>query len=525
MPLFGNYLNDLQPMNKSAPILLMILDGWGCDTPNQFNAISNANTPQWDNWLKHGQTTKLDASGHSVGLPDKQMGNSEVGHMHIGAGRVIKQNLSQISDDIFEGTFQKNPTLLKHIQHAKTHHKAIHLIGLVSEGGVHSHQQHLFALIDTLSQQGIEKAFIHAFLDGRDCPPQSAKSSIEALNNKITSTPYQLASISGRFFAMDRDKRWDRVKQTYDVLTKPQPQNTNTALDVIDDCYKQDIFDEFIPPTALNAHQPIMADDVVIFFNFRADRARQLSHALTSRQFDGFERAPFVPVSLLTMTQYDEAIDVDCIYPPTLPKNTLGECVAKAGLSQLRIAETEKYAHVTFFFNGGNEAPFPLEDRQLIASPKVKTYDLQPEMSCYELTDKLILAMHSGQYQLIVCNYANADMVGHTGDLAAAIKAIEALDACFVKLDKALYDTGFEVIITADHGNAETMFDEKNQTKHTAHTNHLVPFVYLGTRKLSLPKPNGNLTDIAPTLLSLMHIAIPSEMAGISFIKPTQTYE
>lgn len=506
-------------MNKTSPVLLLILDGWGNDTANEYNAITLANTPQWDKWQQQGQTSSLNASGSFVGLPKGQMGNSEVGHMHIGAGRVIKQNLSQISDDIGAGVFHQNPTLLRQIEKTKQANKTIHLMGLVSDGGVHSHQSHLNALIDTLLQQDIKQAFVHAFLDGRDCPPQSAKSSIEALQNKLDTTPYHLSSIAGRFYAMDRDKRWDRVQQTYDLLTFPQAANENMAVNIIEQNYANQVFDEFIKPQALKHHQPIKTGDLVIFFNFRADRARQLSQALTESNFNEFERNARPDINLLTMTQYDDELKANCIYPPSPPKNTLGECVAKANLAQLRIAETEKYAHVTFFLNGGIETPLPKEQRTLIPSPKVKTYDLKPEMSCHELTEQLIETMHSIEYQLIVCNYANADMVGHTGNLKAATQAIEALDQCFSKLDNAIQQTGFQVLITADHGNAERMFDKEKQLPHTAHTSHPVPLVYLGNKAILKSKTTaGSLIDLAPSILYLLDIEQPIEMTGTSLL-------
>jgi 2,3-bisphosphoglycerate-independent phosphoglycerate mutase len=505
-------------MNTSIPtLLLLILDGWGTGKATEDNAILHAETPQWDQWIAEGSYTTLCASGKSVGLPDNQMGNSEVGHMHIGAGRVIKQDLTQISDDIATGTFQTQPELLAALNKYKaTPERAIHLIGLLSDGGVHSHESHVYALLDAIKALQLDNTiYIHAFLDGRDTPPNSARASIERLQQVLQEHPTaKLASLCGRYFAMDRDNRWERVEQAYDLLTMPQQQHQNSAEAFLSQCYEQQLFDEFIPPTALIEHQAIQNSDLVIFFNFRADRARELSRALTQQNFEGFTRKTQVAIELLTMTQYEADLAATVIYPPRLPQHTLGECVEQAGMAQLRIAETEKYAHVTFFLNGGNEQPFNNEDRQLLPSPKVKTYDLQPEMRAPEVTEALCEAIRSEKYKLIVCNFANADMVGHTGNFPATVQAIEALDSCFIHINAALQATQSEMLITADHGNAEQMFDDHTQQPHTAHTNEDVPFVYVGSRQADFEQRTGNLIDIAPTVLSLMGLPIPAEMTG-----------
>lgn len=502
------------------PLLLLILDGWGIAPNSPYNAITQAKTPQWDQWCRRGLFIPLDASGSSVGLPHQQMGNSEVGHMHIGAGRLIKQDYTHITEQIQDGQFFKNPILLQALARVKAHQGTVHLLGLVSDGGVHSHQQHLFALLELLDRAQLNEVMIHAFLDGRDTPPQHATQCIKELQNVLEeSSSATLASLTGRFYAMDRDNRWERIEAAYQLLTENQNVTLIDPCAYLDACYQEGITDEFVPPTALQGHRPIHDNDLVIFFNFRADRARQLSRALTEPQFTGFTRNKAPHIELVTMTQYAEDIKATVVYPPQSIINTLGECVAKAHQSQLRIAETEKYAHVTFFFNGGQEQPFEHEQRILINSPKVKTYDLKPEMSAYEMTEALVEALHSHRYQLIVCNFANADMVGHTGNFAATVKAIEALDNCFNAIDKALITVNGRLLVTADHGNAEKMFDEHKAQAHTAHTCEPVPFIYLGQEKAVALKSTGDLTDIAPTVLSLLDLPIPSEMTGSPLLK------
>lgn len=508
-------------MNKPN-LLLLILDGWGVREDMDDNAISKAKTPQWDKWQKEGCVSYLKASSTDVGLPLHQMGNSEVGHMHIGAGRIIKQNLSKISDEIENGNFYQNAQLIDHLKQAKQKNSTVHLMGLVSEGGVHSHQEHLFALLEVLEQQEINNSFVHAFLDGRDCAPTSSTNSIAKLLKKLSHCKTKLASLCGRFYAMDRDKRWDRIEKAYKLLTEKSRSKVDNPIHFIEACHKDNVLDEFIPPTALIDHQPINNDDLIIFFNFRADRARQLSNALSSDNFNEFSRPKELKVSLLTMTQYEPKQQTNCIYPPELPSNTLGECLSQKNMHQLRIAETEKYAHVTFFLNGGKENAFPLEERVLINSPDVKTYDLKPEMSAIELTDKLADAIKSEKYNLIICNYANADMVGHTGNFNAAVQSIEALDGCLKAIDEISKEHNTNIIVTADHGNAEKMFDEETQQAHTAHTTSLVPFIYIGSKKMRLNHNNGSLIDLAPTALELLNIKIPKEMTGRPLLEPVE---
>jgi 2,3-bisphosphoglycerate-independent phosphoglycerate mutase len=499
-------------------VLLLILDGWGVAPASEQNAITQASTPQWDQWLKEEKHSLIDASGTDVGLPESQMGNSEVGHMHIGAGRVIEQDLTRINDTIDNKTFFSNPTLIDAISKAKKAASHIHLIGLLSDGGVHSHQSHLFALLSLLDQQNVSDCSIHAFLDGRDTPPKSAKDLMSQCEAALHTHPVgHIASVTGRFYAMDRDARWERTEATYRLLTE-QHASHDSPLDIISSAYQHDLTDEFIPPTATARHRPIQDGDLVIFFNFRSDRARQLSEALTDSSFTHFKKHITPTIQLLTMTQYASNLNATVIFPKLPLKNTLGECVEKAGLNQLRIAETEKYAHVTFFFNGGKEAIFEGEDRELIPSPKVATYNLKPEMSANEINEKLVRAIQSKHYSLIICNFANADMVGHTGDFPQTVKAIETLDNCFKQINQAIKKTGAYLVVTADHGNAEKMFDNQSQQTHTAHTSSKVPFLCIGPAPLSITTQKGSLIDIAPTVLHLLQLPKPKEMTGNSLI-------
>ncbi len=505
-------------MNKLKPVVLLILDGFGIANASPSNAITLAHTPQWDEWTKQGTFLSLNASGAHVGLPDLQMGNSEVGHMHIGAGRVIKQDLSLINDAIESGDFFSNKTLIDALWQAKQQNRRVHLLGLVSDGGVHAHEKHLFALLKLLAKEGMSNALIHCITDGRDSAPKGAANAIRRLQEKLNTYPVgNIASIIGRFYAMDRDERWDRVEKAYDILTT-DTRSTLTANKIIDNSYAQQITDEFILPQATKYHEPIKDDDLVICFNFRSDRMRELSKALSDEHFSSFKRRKIKKCHLLTMTTYAEDIKAAVIFPKAHLDNTLGECVSKAKYKQLRLAETEKYAHVTFFFNGGKEQVFVGESRKLIPSPKVATYDLKPEMSADDVTCALIDAISSTHFQLIVCNYANADMVGHTGNITATVKAIETLDKCFQKIKSCLDTHPCELIITADHGNAEQMLDEHSQHKHTAHTSSLVPFLHIGSHSSPLKK-TGSLIDIAPTVLSLLKIKIPEVMTGIPLLK------
>lgn len=503
-------------MSANTPLVLMILDGWGYSATDSHNAIAMANTPQWDNWWQTRPHMLLQASGLPVGLPTSQMGNSEVGHMHIGAGRVIQQDFTKINAAIENHSFDNNPILLQHLNDLKKTGKALHIMGLLSPGGVHSHEHHLFALLTLCHKLQVNAVYLHLFLDGRDTPPQSALDSLKRLKQVLLKNPVgRIASISGRYYAMDRDSRWQRIEPVYALLTEGVSEHhfadAETAITYF---YEHNLSDEFIPPTLIGDARPIEDGDAVLFFNYRADRARQLTTTFISDSFKGFQRNKRPKLAaFISMTQYDEKLPTSILFPPTPLNNTLGEVLAKQGLSQLRIAETEKYAHVTFFFNGGNETVFAKEKRLLIPSPKVATYDLQPQMSAPELTDKLVEAINSKAYDVIICNYANADMVGHSGNFAATLKAIECLDTCMQRVWQALESQGGQMLITADHGNAEEMFDDKTQQAHTAHTCEPVPLVYLGG-DWHFTSKQGNLTDIAPTMLTLLGISPPPEMTG-----------
>lgn len=514
-------------MNKQPrPIALIILDGWGHREETQSNAIALANTPNWDKlWQKYPHGF-LDASGHSVGLPAGQMGNSEVGHLTMGAGRILHQDLTRIDMAIEDGSFFTNPVLTKAIDHAVKKQKAIHIMGLLSPGGVHSQEDHIQAVIKLAHQHHATQVYIHAFLDGRDTPPRSAESSLKKLNEYCLKLHCgKIISIIGRYYAMDRDKRWERTQKAYDLLTLGEA--AYQAPDVISAlhlAYQRDENDEFVKATLIKNpdEQPItiQPDDTVIFMNFRSDRARQLTQSLIDTDFSGFTRKKTLHLHVVSLTEYDATFNIPVAFPPKPLTHILADEVSQAGLRQLRIAETEKYAHVTFFFNGGIETPYPHEDRILIPSPKVATYDLKPEMHATEMTDQLIEAIEKKSYDLIICNFANADMVGHSGNLPATIKAIEAVDQCLGRIMTALQSVGGEALITADHGNAEIMFDETTQQVHTAHTQELVPLLYVG-RAARIVKPIGMLSDIAPTLLYLLNLPKPTEMTGENLLSFT----
>jgi len=503
------------------PLLLLILDGWGHLESKENNAIQLAKTPQWDQWMKNYPHALLEASGSSVGLPDNQIGNSEVGHTHIGAGRVVYQDLCRIHQDIEQQTFFQNPILSKLCQDSIQNQSTLHIMGLFSPGGVHSHQDHLFALLELTKKHSSPKVALHLFLDGRDTPPQSAIQNIEQLENLLQQYPHaKIASICGRFYAMDRDHRWERVQEAYDLLTLGNKPHANHAIEAIQDAYAQGISDEFIPATVIGPTPSLIQDgDNVFFFNFRSDRAIQLSEALTDPNFKGFPRQVFPRIhEYVTMVPYANHFNFKTAYPLQKLENTLGEIFARHHLKQLRIAETEKYPHVTYFFNGGIETVFPLEERILIASPKVKTYNLMPEMRAFEITDEIIQCIQKQEFDVIIANFANADMVGHCGELSPTIEAIEVLDQCFAKLDKALHQYNAHAIITADHGNAEVMYDGSNQQKHTAHTLSPVPFLYVG-KNCQTTQTHGSLVDIAPTILYLLNLSIPKEMTGKSLLR------
>ncbi|WP_419420236.1 2,3-bisphosphoglycerate-independent phosphoglycerate mutase [Legionella sp. D16C41] len=507
-------------MFQRKPLVLMILDGWGYREEKIYNAIAAAKTPQWDAWWKHYPHMLLNACGKSVGLPDLQMGNSEVGHMHIGAGRIIYQDFTRINETIDSGNFAANPSLINVINDMKYSGRALHVMGLLSPGGVHSHENHLFAFLALCHQLNFNNVYLHLFLDGRDTPPQSALNSILALNACLAKYPVAtIVSISGRYFAMDRDKRWERIEPVYDLLTKAKADRTFLdPVTAIKTFYKEQKYDEFIPPTVIGAGKKLEDGDSIFFFNFRADRARQLTQAFIDPNFNAFPLKVKPLLShFITMTSYAKNLPTEIAFPPIKMNNTFGEVIAAHGLSQLRIAETEKYAHVTFFFNGGSEQVFPNEDRILIPSPRISTYDLKPEMSAKELTQALVDAINSDDYDVIICNYANADMVGHTGDFAATIHAIECLDACMRQVGQVVLAKKGALLITADHGNAEMMFDTTTNQAYTAHTCQPVPLLFVGDG-WHFTEVNGSLSDIAPTLLAWLEINKPAEMTGKSLI-------
>lgn len=505
---------------RPRPAALIILDGWGYSPEPEHNAIHAANTPFWDQLWATAPRTLVDTSGKSVGLPSGQMGNSEVGHLNIGSGRVVYQELTRIGKAIDDGSFHDNPALTGAVDKAEASGGAVHVIGLLSPGGVHSHEAHIHEMVALAAQRGAQ-IFVHAFLDGRDTPPRSAMASLQALSEHCARLGNaRIASICGRYFAMDRDRRWDRVQLAYDLLSLADaPYHASDAMAALDAAYGRDESDEFVKPTLVGNAVSISDGDAVVFMNFRADRARELTMAFTDDSFDGFERRARPRLAdFVTLTEYHQDFTCPVAYPPEALRNGLGEYISAKGMRQLRIAETEKYAHVTFFFNGGEEREFPGEDRILIPSPKVATYDLKPEMSAPEVTDKLCDAIRSGTYDLIICNYANPDMVGHSGKFDAAVKAVEVIDACLARIAVALDEAGGEMIITADHGNVEQMHDDVTGQAHTAHTTNLVPLVYYGKRAVRMTS-DGVLSDIAPSLLVLMDLPQPAEMTGKTLLE------
>ena len=503
---------------------VLSLDGWGYSETPQFHAIAAASKPVWARLGYDQPHTLIRTSGAAVGLPADQMGNSEVGHLNLGAGRVVYQEFTRVSRAIKTGSFFRNLTLTDAVDQAVEHDKAVHVLGLLSPGGVHSHEDHIHAMVELALQRGAKKVYLHAFLDGRDTSPRSAAASIEAMQAVFDRLGGgRFASIIGRYYAMDRDHRWPRIQAAYDLITQGkaeyQAEDASSALDM---AYARDEGDEFVKATAIvpAGTQPVGVDDgdVIIFMNYRSDRARQITRPFIEPDFHGFtrEREPKLG-SFVSLTEYNAEFDVPVAYPAERLKDVFGEYVANNGLRQLRLAETEKYAHVTFFFNGGVEKPFEGEDRILVKSPMVATYDMQPEMSAPEVTDKLVEAIESGTYDVIICNYANPDMVGHTGKFDAAVKAIEAIDSCLGRVVSALQDVGGEMLVTADHGNAELMQDDTSGQAHTAHTTNLVPLVYVG-REAQMVE-HGALSDIAPTMLSLMNMPLPPDMTGTSLVE------
>lgn len=509
------------PEKKST--VLIILDGWGYSENPESNAIYHANTPVLDNLMATKPSMLIQTSGMAVGLPDGQMGNSEVGHVNLGAGRIVYQDFTRITKSIADGEFENNDVLSKAITNAVTTDKAIHVFGLLSPGGVHSHEDHIFSLLEMAQKKGATKVYLHAFLDGRDTPPRSAKASLIKAQEKFAQLGCgQVASVIGRYYAMDRDQRWDRVKLAYDLMVSGQAKfQYNSAVDALAAAYERDENDEFVQASAVTMPSgetvKINDGDAMIFMNFRADRARQFTRCFTEENFSSFERQDTPKISnFIMLTEYAADINTPCAFPTVKLDNVLGEWLEKNNKTQLRISETEKYAHVTFFFSGGKEDTFKGEERILVPSPQVATYDLQPEMNSTLLTDKLVAAIESGEHDFIVCNYPNGDMVGHTGDFNAAVKACEAVDASIERVITALEKTGGECLITADHGNAEQMVDLQSGQAHTAHTCEPVPLIYVG--RDAKAEKTGALSDISPTILTLMGIEQPDEMTGTNLM-------
>ncbi|WP_313280400.1 2,3-bisphosphoglycerate-independent phosphoglycerate mutase [Stutzerimonas balearica] len=503
------------------PLVLVILDGFGHSDSPDFNAIHAAHTPVYDRLLAMQPHGLISGSGMDVGLPDGQMGNSEVGHMNLGAGRVVYQDFTRVTKAIRDGDFFSNPAICEAVDKAVGAGKAVHILGLLSDGGVHSHQDHLVAMAELAAKRGAEKIYLHAFLDGRDTPPKSAQSSIELMQATFTRLGKgRIASLIGRYYAMDRDNRWERVEQAYNLIVEGQSEfHADYAVDGLIAAYERGESDEFVKATTVGEPVRVEDGDAVVFMNFRADRARELTRCFVEPGFSEFQRARAPQLAgFVMLTQYAASIQAPAAFAPEALNNVLGEYLAKNGKTQLRIAETEKYAHVTFFFSGGREEPFEGEERILIPSPKVATYDLQPEMSAPEVTDRIVDAIENQRYDVIVVNYANGDMVGHTGVFEAAVKAVETLDACMGRLVEALEKVGGEALITADHGNVEQMEDVVTGQAHTAHTCEPVPFIYVGKRKASI-REGGVLADVAPTMLTLLGLPVPEEMTGHSIIQ------
>ena len=507
---------------EKGPVMLMILDGFGINEKTDGNAVKLAKTPNIDKLMKKYSNTIMYTSGLKVGLPDGQMGNSEVGHTNIGAGRIVYQELTKITKSIEDGDFFAIPEFIEAIENCKKHNSKLHILGLLSDGGVHSHVRHLYGLLEMAKRRDFENVYVHCFLDGRDTPPASAEGYITQLEEKMKEKNVgKIASLSGRYYAMDRDKRWDRVKKCYDALVRGEGNRATSATIAIEDSYQKEVFDEFVEPTVIvNNDTPVATigeNDSVIFFNFRPDRAREITRAIVDPEFDGFETEK-IHTYFVCFTNYDETMpNVKIAFKKEPLVNTFGEVVSKNGLKQLRIAETEKYAHVTFFFNGGEEKQYPGEDRILVPSPKVATYDLQPEMSAPIVTEKVVEAINEDKYNAIILNFANPDMVGHTGSLPAAIKAVETIDECVQKVVDAMLAHNGTILITADHGNCEQMIDYKTGEPHTAHTTNPVPLI-LVTNNDALKVKSGKLADLAPTMLEILGIEKPEEMTGESIL-------
>jgi 2,3-bisphosphoglycerate-independent phosphoglycerate mutase len=513
--------------DRPKPVVLIILDGWGYSEDPDSNAIVQARTPVWERLWREYPHTLINTSGAAVGLPGGQMGNSEVGHLNLGAGRVVYQEFTRVSRSIRTGSFFTNETLTEAVDKAVARGRAVHLLGLLSPGGVHSHEEHIHAMVKLAVERGAKQVYIHAFLDGRDTPPKSAEPSFVALNQLFEELGKgRIASIVGRYYAMDRDHRWERTRLAYDLLVEAKAEyQVSSACEGLRAAYDRGETDEFVSPTRVvpEGEQAVTIEegDVLFFLNYRADRARQLTSAFIEDDFDGFERIRRPKLAgFVSLTRYHKRFDIPVAFPPEKLRNVFGEYISYQGLRQLRLAETEKYAHVTFFFNGGRERPFEGEERILVPSPKVATYDLKPEMSAEEVTDHLVNAIVGGKYDAIICNYANSDMVGHTGKFDAAVQAIETLDLCLGRVLKSLHSVGGEMIITADHGNSEQMVDHVNHQPHTAHTVNPVPLVYIGRQ--AEVEEGGALCDISPTLLKIMGLEQPADMQGRPLIRFTE---
>lgn len=510
-------------MNKmdNKLTMLMILDGFGENEKENGNAVKLANTPNIDKLMKTCPTTDVFTSGLNVGLPEGQMGNSEVGHTNIGAGRIVYQELTRITKSIEDGDFFSVPEFVKAIENCKKNNSKLHIMGLLSDGGVHSHIRHLFGLLELAKRKDFEDVYVHCFLDGRDTPPASAEGYIMQLEEKMKEKKVgKIASISGRFYSMDRDKRWARIEKSYNAMVNGIGEKCTSAISAIESSYQKEVFDEFVEPTVIcSGEKPIATieeNDSVIFFNFRPDRAREIARTLVDKEFKEFETKD-LNLYFVCMTSYDETMpNVKIAFKKESLKNTFGEYISEKGLTQLRIAETEKYAHVTFFFNGGEEKQYKGEDRILVPSPKVETYDLKPEMSAYEVTEKVVEAINSEKYNNIILNFANPDMVGHTGNLEAAVKAVETIDECVGKVLDAVNNVKGVLLITADHGNSEQMIDYKTGEPHTAHTTNPVPLILVGMENVQLKQ--GRLADLAPTMLDIMNLEKPEEMTGESLL-------
>ena len=507
---------------KKQTKVLIILDGWGHSEVTENNAVAQAHTPVWDKLNDQFAHSLISTSGKEVGLPGEQMGNSEVGHLNLGAGRVVKQDFTRIHNEIENGDFFRNPILKNSLEYANDNNKAVHIMGLLSDGGVHSHEEQIHAMLEMTKKHDCKEVYLHISSDGRDCAQKSAKSYIQKLEDKIVELGVgEIANVIGRYFSLDRDNRWARVRCAYELIAKGRGKFlAKSAIEAIDMAYERGETDEFVQSTVIKAPTKIQKGDVMIFMNYRADRARQITQALTDENFQGFSRGTFIPTQFVCLTEYKKEFNLPVAYPSAKLNNVLGKYLSNLGMTQLRIAETEKYAHVTFFLNGGIERPFYGEDRVLIPSPDVATYDLKPEMSAFELTDELVENIESQKYDLIICNFANTDMVGHSGKLDAAVKAVEAVDSCLGVVYQSLSSIdGAEMLITADHGNVEQMVNPKTGEVHTAHTNNPVPLIFVSDREVEISEPGtGALSDIAPTLLMMMGVEQPDEMTGSSLI-------